>query len=176
MVLGNVQSGSDYVLKRISELKHAEDIRALYEERLEKVNHLYAEMASLKLILEEQTKSKNRQASFAIRCYHKLGCCNIFVCVPCSFSLSISRKEKLRKKSSKRSFVRPIQDRLRPGVRCQIIESPAPAVPLSDKAIFLELEQDSDRTRTVMRPLPANFISPRSSFQVSSQYLCYRGN
>lgn len=82
MVLGNVQSGSDYVLKRISELKHAEDIRALYEERLEKVNHLYAEMASLKLILEEQTKSKNRQASFAIRCYHKQDVLTfLFVCL-----------------------------------------------------------------------------------------------
>lgn len=47
-------------MKRIAELKHAEDIRALFEERLERVNHLYAEMASLKAILQEQAKAKSR--------------------------------------------------------------------------------------------------------------------
>lgn len=45
-------------LRRIAEMKHVEEIRALYEEKLERVNHLYAEMASLKAILQEQAKSK----------------------------------------------------------------------------------------------------------------------
>jgi len=48
------------LVRRIAERKQAEDIRVLYEERLERVNHLYAEMASLKAILQEQTKANSK--------------------------------------------------------------------------------------------------------------------
>ena len=58
--VGIFNSEPDLLVKRIAELKHAEDIRALFEERLERVNHLYAEMASLKAILQEQAKAKSR--------------------------------------------------------------------------------------------------------------------
>ena len=51
---------ADDSLRRIAEMKHVEDIRALYEEKLERVNHLYAEMASLKAILQEQTRNKTK--------------------------------------------------------------------------------------------------------------------
>lgn len=54
------EEGSDQVLRRLAEMRHVNDIRALYEEKLEKVNTLYAEMASLKAILEEQTKNKSK--------------------------------------------------------------------------------------------------------------------
>lgn len=53
----------DNVLRRITEVQRAEDIRALYEERLERVNHLYAEMASLKAVLEQQRLANQRQAN-----------------------------------------------------------------------------------------------------------------
>ena len=48
----------DQLLRRLAEMKHVNDIRALYEEKLERVNNLYAEVASLKAILEEQARNK----------------------------------------------------------------------------------------------------------------------
>lgn len=61
----DAEAGSDpHSLKKIAEMKKAEDIRALYEEKLERVNHLYAEMASLKAILQEQ--AKNRASKYVI--------------------------------------------------------------------------------------------------------------
>lgn len=56
----NNQDEDPEALMRIAELKHVEDIRALYEEKLERVNHLYNEMASLKAILQEQAKNKSK--------------------------------------------------------------------------------------------------------------------
>ncbi|EFX79577.1 hypothetical protein DAPPUDRAFT_52374 [Daphnia pulex] len=50
--------GDDQLLRRLAEMKHVNDIRALYEEKLERVNCLYAEVASLKAILEEQARNK----------------------------------------------------------------------------------------------------------------------
>lgn len=55
---GDSDDGAPDELRRIAEMKRVEDIRALYEEKLERVNHLYAEMASLKAILQEQAKNK----------------------------------------------------------------------------------------------------------------------
>ena len=66
-VSGNLNNEPDVLVRKISELKNAEDIRALYEERLERVNHLYAEMASLKAILEEQTKAKFK---YSLDCFN----------------------------------------------------------------------------------------------------------
>ena len=45
-------------------MKHVNDIRALYEEKLERVNNLYAEVASLKAILEEQARNKPKYKTF----------------------------------------------------------------------------------------------------------------
>jgi len=56
----NDNSNGNLSVRRIAERKQAEDIRVLYEERLERVNHLYAEMASLKAILQEQTKANSK--------------------------------------------------------------------------------------------------------------------
>ena len=55
---GNLNNEPDILVRKIAELKNAEEIRALYEERLEAVNHLCAEVASLKAILQEQAKAK----------------------------------------------------------------------------------------------------------------------
>lgn len=49
-------SGSEDLPDQLLRLKHVNDIRALYEEKLERVNNLYAEVASLKAILEEQAR------------------------------------------------------------------------------------------------------------------------
>lgn len=50
--------GSDDQPDQLLKLKHVNDIRALYEEKLERVNNLYAEVASLKAILEAQAKKQ----------------------------------------------------------------------------------------------------------------------
>lgn len=60
----NNQDEDPEALMRIAELRHVEDIRALYEEKLERVNHLYNEMASLKAILQEQAKNKSKYYFF----------------------------------------------------------------------------------------------------------------
>jgi len=59
------------MVRKIAELKNDEYIRALYEERLEKINHLYAEMASLKAILQGQAKAKIKYDPFFSLCFQK---------------------------------------------------------------------------------------------------------
>ncbi len=58
----------DQLLRRLAEMKHVNDIRALYEEKLERVNNLYAEVASLKAILEEQARNKPKYETFNYFC------------------------------------------------------------------------------------------------------------
>lgn len=68
----------------------------------------------------------------------------------------INRREKPRKRSYKRYLVRPLQDRLigtkRSYATC---ESPFHSKSSSKSAVFLEVEEESGRPVTVLRPLPS---------------------
>ncbi|XP_040572645.1 mitogen-activated protein kinase kinase kinase 13 isoform X2 [Lepeophtheirus salmonis] len=48
--------------RRKEELKHAQDVKELYERKLQKVNNLYLELSAWKLQLEEKEKILNRRA------------------------------------------------------------------------------------------------------------------
>lgn len=48
----------DPFVRQEAEIRHVNDIRALYEEKLERVNTLFAEVATLKAMLEEQAKNR----------------------------------------------------------------------------------------------------------------------
>ena len=52
----------DVLLKRRKqELKHAQDVKELYEKKLEKVNDLYLELSAWKLVLEETERNLARR-------------------------------------------------------------------------------------------------------------------
>lgn len=47
---------ADLIKKRKDELKHAQDIRCLFERKMERANHLYLELSTVLLQLEEREK------------------------------------------------------------------------------------------------------------------------
>uniref|UniRef100_A0A0P5XEN5 Putative Mitogen-activated protein kinase kinase kinase n=1 Tax=Daphnia magna TaxID=35525 RepID=A0A0P5XEN5_9CRUS len=59
----------DPFVRQEAEIKHVNDIRALYEEKLERVNNLFAEVATLKAMLEEQAKNRPKRKKPSKRNY-----------------------------------------------------------------------------------------------------------
>ena len=49
------------IKKRKQELKHALDVKELYEKKLERVNDLFMELSAWKLQLEEEERDLNRK-------------------------------------------------------------------------------------------------------------------
>lgn len=47
---------ADLIRKRKDELKHAQDIRCLFERKMERANHLYLELSTVMLQLEERER------------------------------------------------------------------------------------------------------------------------
>ena len=50
----------DLIKKRKEELKHAEDVRELYERKLERTNNLYLELNAVLLRIEKREKELSR--------------------------------------------------------------------------------------------------------------------
>lgn len=49
---------SELIKKRKEELRHAQDIRLHYEERLDRVNHLYAALVAAHLAIDDRQQRK----------------------------------------------------------------------------------------------------------------------
>ncbi|EEB19666.1 serine/threonine-protein kinase, putative [Pediculus humanus corporis] len=59
---------ADLIKKRKDELKHAQDIRCLFERKMERANHLYLELSTVLLQLEEREKEiKEREKNINYR-------------------------------------------------------------------------------------------------------------